>query len=253
MTVRQIYEKLAERIPDYLAEEWDNDGLMCCPDDVTEVRRAIVTLDVTEEIVDYATDNGFDLILSHHPIVFKPLPSLDCENNISRKLIKLVREGVGVISLHTRADRVKGGVNDCLAAAIGLRDVAPLSDGSIGRIGRLETECDLEEFANRVKSALGADKVTVSDAHNPVYTVAIVGGDGKEFVKEAFEAGADTYLSGRIGYNVMEEASELGINLVEAGHYFTEFPVTAFFARLLNKIDPEIEVETVGSNMLRVV
>ena len=253
MTVRQIYEKLAERIPDYLAEEWDNDGIMCCPDEVTEVRRAIVTLDVTEEIVDYATDNGFDLILSHHPLVFKPLPSLDCENNISRKLIKLVREGVGVISLHTRADRVRGGVNDCLAAAIGLCDVEALSDGGLGRIGHLDTECDLEEFAHRVKSALGADKITVSDAHNPVYTVAIVGGDGKEFVKEAYEAGADTYLSGRIGYNVMEEANELGINLVEAGHYFTEFPVTAFFARLLNKIDPEIEVETVGSNMLRVV
>lgn len=253
MTVRQIYEKLEERIPEYLAEEWDNDGIMCCPDDVTDVKRVIVTLDVTEEIVDYATDNGFDLILSHHPLVFRPLSSLDCDNHISRKLIKLIREGVGVISLHTRADRVKGGVNDCLAAVLGLCDVAPLSDGSIGRIGRLQTECDLEEFAHRVKSALGADKVVVSDAHNPVYTVAIAGGDGKEFVKEAFEAGADTYLSGRIGYNVMEEADEIGINLVEAGHYFTEFPVTAFFARLLSKIDPTLYIETVGSNMLRVV
>ena len=253
MNVRELYERLSERIPEELSEEWDNDGIMCCPDDLATVNRALVTLDVTEEIVDYAIDNGFDLIISHHPLVFKPLKAIDPENHISRKLVKLIRAGISVLSFHTRADKVKGGVNDCLARLIGLDDIEPFGDDCLGRIGHLECETSMEEFATRVKSALGIDKLVVSDAYNPVYTIALVGGDGKGYIDEAIDLGADTYLSGRIGYNVMEEAAEMGINLIEAGHYATEFPVTKFFSNLITKIDPRITVEIVGSYMLRTI
>lgn len=253
MTVRDIYEKLCDRIPEELREEWDNDGIMCLSDEYKDIHRALVALDVTEEIVEYAIDNGFDLILSHHPLVFRPISAIDPENHVARKLIKLISAGVSVISLHTRADKVKGGVNDCLATLIGLCDVEPFGDECLGRIGRLEMEMGLDEFATHVKEVLGTEHVVISDAYNPVYTVALVGGDGKDFVKEAIEIGADTYISGRIGYNVMEEAAEMGINLIEAGHYATEFPVTAFFSRLLTRIDSKMYVEVVGSNMLRVI
>jgi putative NIF3 family GTP cyclohydrolase 1 type 2 len=110
MTVREIFEKLEERIPASLREPWDNDGLMCASDDTKEVRRALVALDVTEDIVDYAISNDIDLILSHHPLIFKPLSSIDPENHISRKVIKLIKSNVSVISFHTRADKVRGGV-----------------------------------------------------------------------------------------------------------------------------------------------
>lgn len=253
MTVREIYEMLSDRIPEDLREEWDNDGIMCCADDLASVNRVLVTLDVTEEIVDYAIDNGFDLIVSHHPLVFKPINSIDPENHIARKLIKLIKAGVSVISLHTRADKVRGGVNDCLARILGLMDVEVFGDDCLGRIGHLECETSLEEFAMRLKSALGIEKVMVSDAYNPVYSVALVGGDGKGYINEAIEMGADTYLSGRIGYNTMEEAAEMGINLIEAGHYATEFPVTKFFSNLLLKIDPRLTVEIVGSYVLRTI
>ena len=251
MTVREIYEMMSDRIPEDLREEWDNDGIMCCADDLATVNRVLVTLDVTEEIVDYAIDNGFDLIVSHHPLVFKPISAIDPENHIARKLIKLIKAGVSVISFHTRADKVRGGVNDCLARMLGLLDVEMFGDDCLGRIGHLERETSLEEFAARVKSALGIEKVVVSDAYNPVYSVALVGGDGKGYIGEAIEMGADTYLSGRIGYNTMEEAAEMGINLIEAGHYATEFPVTKFFSNLLFKIDPRLTVEIVGSYILR--
>ena len=253
MTVRELYEMLSDRIPEDLREEWDNDGIMCCADDLASVNRVLVTLDVTEEIVDYAIDNGFDLILSHHPLVFKPIKSIDPENHVARKLIKLIKAGVSVISFHTRADKVRGGVNDCLARMLGLLDVEMFGDDCLGRIGHLERETSLEEFAARVKSALGIEKVMVSDAYNPVYSVALVGGDGKGYISEAIENGADTYLSGRIGYNTMEEAAEMGINLIEAGHYATEFPVTKFFSNLLLKIDPKLTVEIVGSYVLRTI
>jgi dinuclear metal center YbgI/SA1388 family protein len=226
---------------------------MCCADDCKEVGRALITLDVTDEVVDYAIDNGFDLIVSHHPLVFKPLSAIDPENHISRKLVKLIRAGISVLSFHTRADKVKGGVNDCLARLIGLDDIEPFGDDCLGRIGHLECETSMEEFATRVKSALGIEKLVVSDAYNPVYTIALVGGDGKGYISDALEMGADTYLSGRIGYNVMEEAAEMGINLIEAGHYATEFPVTKFFSNLITKIDPRITVEIVGSYMLRTI
>lgn len=253
MTVRELYEMLSDRIPEDLSEEWDNDGIMCCADDLASVNRVLVTLDVTEEVVDYAIDNGFDLIVSHHPLVFKPIKSIDPENHISRKLIKLIKAGVSVISFHTRADKVRGGVNDCLARILGLLDVDVFGDDCLGRIGHLERETSLEEFAARVKSALGIEKIIVSDAYNPVYSVALVGGDGKGYIDEAIEMGADTYLSGRIGYNTMEEAAEMGINLIEAGHYATEFPVTKFFSNLLLKIDPKLTVEIVGSYVLRAI
>lgn len=253
MTVRELYEMLSDRIPEDLREEWDNDGIMCCADDLASVNRVLVTLDVTEEIVDYAIDNGFDLIVSHHPLVFKPISSIDPENHIARKLIKLIKAGVSVISLHTRADKVRGGVNDCLARILGLMDVEVFGDDCLGRIGHLERETSLDEFASHVKSALGIEKLIVSDAYNPVYSVALVGGDGKGYIGDAIEMGADTYLSGRIGYNTMEEAAEMGINLIEAGHYATEFPVTKFFSNLLLKIDPKLTVEIVGSYVLRTI
>ncbi len=253
MTVRELYNAISERIPEELGAPWDNDGLMCCADDFKDVVRVLVTLDVTEEIVDYAIQNGFDVIVSHHPLIFKPLKAIDPDDHIARKVIKLLTAGVSVFSFHTRADKVRGGVNDCLARLLSLEDVEEFGEDGLGRIGHLEAETSLEEFAARVKTTLGIDRLVVSDAYTPVYNVALVGGDGKGYVKDAIEMCADTYLSGRIGYNVMEEAAEMGINLIEAGHYATEFPVTGFFSSLIKRIEPKLDVEIVGSYMLRTI
>ena len=253
MTVKKLYEKLTEKIPEHLSCEWDNDGIMCSSDFSAEVNNILITLDVTEEIVDYAIGRNFDLIISHHPLIFKPIGKVTEENHISRKIIKLISNNVSVFSFHTRADKVTGGVNDLLAKAIGLTDVIPFGEDCLGRIGTLTEECELEEFAENIKMALGADCVRFADAYNPVKRIALVGGDGKDYVKDAIAAGADTYLSGRLSYNVMEEASDMGINLVEAGHYFTEFPVTSFFSSLVSSIDGNAYIEIADSNMIKTV
>ena len=253
MTVKKLYEKLTERIPEELREEWDNDGIMCCADSSAEVNNVLITLDVTEEIVDYAIERNFDLIISHHPLIFKPVGRITEENHISRKIIKLITNNVSVFSFHTRADKVDGGVNDILAELLGLSDVVPFGEGNLGRVGNLPEECTLDSFADLVKLQLGADGIRVANAYNPVKRVALVGGDGKGYVSAAIAAGADTYLSGRIGYNVMEEASERAINLIEAGHYFTEYPVTAFFSSLVTSLDGNAYVEIVDSNMIELV
>lgn len=253
MTVQEIYDKLAERIPEYLAEPWDNDGLMCASDSSIEVKRALITLDVTENIVDYAIANDIDLIVSHHPLIFKPLKSLTENSHIARKVIKLIKNDVAVISLHTRADKVEGGVNDQLADILGLNDVFPYGEGGLGRIGSFDEEMSLEDFSYLLKGLLNCDGVKVSDACIPVQRVAVVGGDGKGYIEDALALGADTYVSGRIGYNVMEEAEEMGINLIEAGHFFTEHPVTTFFQSLLMRLDSEMYVEIVDSNVIKLI
>ncbi len=253
MTVKELYLKLTEKIPEELREDWDNDGIMCCQDDSAEVHRVLACLDVTEEIVDYAIESGFDLIVSHHPLIFKPLGSVSSDNHIGRKVIKLLANGVSVFSFHTRADKVVGGVNDLLCEVIGIGDAVPFGEGFMGRIGTLDEESSLEDFAYRLKELLSADSIRYADGYNTVGRVAVLGGDGKDFVKAAIEAGADTYVSGRISYNLMEEAAEMGINLVEAGHYFTEQPVTGYFYELLKSIEPGLEVETASSNLIKLI
>ena len=253
MTVKELYQKFAERIPESLREPWDNDGIMCCADGTAEIYRALVTLDVTEEIVDYAIERGFDLIVSHHPLIFKPLSSIDEENHISRKIIKLLCSGVSVFSFHTRADKLVGGVNDRLADLLGMYDTKPFGEGDLGRIGNIDEAMDIQDFAYRVKQLTGSDVIRYVDSYNDVHTVAVVGGDGKGYVKAAIEAGADTYISGRIGYNVMEDAAEMGINLIEAGHFFTEQHITEFFRELLIDFDPNIYVEIADSNLIKTI
>ncbi len=253
MTVKELYANFSSRIPEELREAWDNDGIMCCPDGTAEVCRVLVTLDVTEEIVDYAIERSFDLIVSHHPLIFKPLSSIDEENHIARKVIKLLGSGISVFSFHTRADKLVGGVNDRLADLLGMFDTKPFGEGDLGRIGNIDEPMELQDFAYRVKQLTGSDVVKYVDGYNDVYTVAVVGGDGKGYVKAAIDAGADTYISGRIGYNVMEEASEMGINLIEAGHFFTEQHITEFFRELLLDFDPSIYVEIADSNLIKTI
>lgn len=253
MTQKKLYESLSAHFPEYLSEEWDNDGIMSSSDLSAEVNHVLVTLDVTEDVVDYAIESGCDLIISHHPLIFKPISHITEDNHISRKIIKLISNNVSVFSFHTRADKAVGGVNDILANRLGLSDVSPFGEGNLGRVGILPEETSLDLFCDTVKLLLGADAVRYADAYNPVRRVALVGGDGKDFVRDAISVGADTYLSGRISYNVMEEAAEMGINLIEAGHYFTEFPIVSYFAALISAIDSNINVEIADSNMIKTV
>ncbi len=253
MTVKELYEKMSSHIPANLSEEWDNDGLMCSSDTSLEVKRVLLALDVTEEIVDYAIERSYDLIVSHHPLIFRPVSKINAENHIARKIIKLINNDISVFSFHTRLDKIEGGVNDILAKLIGLVDVKPLGDDGLGRVGNLPCEVELDEFCDTVKTALGAVGVRVADGYNSVSRVALVGGDGKDYVKDAIAANADTYLSGRISYNVMEEAPELGINLIEAGHYYTEAPVLGYLSELITSCDMTLTVDIADSNMIEIV
>ena len=253
MTVKELYRYLNEKIPSALSCEWDNDGLMCCPTPDREVRKALVALDISEEMVELAIESKCDVILSHHPLVFKPIKSLTTDAAVSSKLIRLVQNKISAMSFHTRLDALEGGVNDALAKKLGLFDVEPFGlDGEMmGRVGYVD-ETILEKFSERVKEALGAPMVLYSGSR-PVKKVAVLGGNGDDFIGAAKACGADTYVSGRLGYHPMADAGENNINLIEAGHYYTEAPVLPVLAEMVKDADCEIETLVADSNNIRAI
>lgn len=253
MTVIELYRALEEKIPQSLSCEWDNDGLMCCPNPQGAVRKVLVALDVTVGVIRKAVSEKYDVILSHHPLIFHPVPALEPEDPVAAKLIDLVRADIAVMSFHTRLDAVRGGVNDTLAALLGLRNVEPFGEEQILRIGEYEKEMTLSEFAKRVKEATGADGVQVVDAGVLVKRVAILGGSGSDDVAVAHRAGADTYLTGELSHHHFADAPGQGMNLLAAGHYHTEQPVCTVLAGMVKAICPDAEVTVTESNTVRLI
>ena len=253
MTVSELYESLNGRIPSSLSCDWDNDGLMCCPEPDREVRRVLVCLDATAPMIDRAIADGVDVILTHHPLVFHKLPAIDPHDHIARRLVRLVRAGIAVMSFHTRLDALSGGVNDALAARLGLLDAVPYGGERIGRVGYLPTPVTLSEFADLVKRTLGSPCVVTADAGVPVHRVAVLGGNGSDDVRAAEEIGADTYLSGEIAAHYLTDAPERGMNLIAAGHFHTENPVCEVLAEMVRDIAPTVEIVTDDSNPIRVL
>lgn len=253
MTIKEYYRAFCEKIPSELSLEWDNDGLMCCPDEGREVKKILIALDVTERVADAAVSGGYDLILSHHPLVFRGVKSLTERDGVGRKLILLVKHGISVMSFHTRLDAVTDGVNDVLAQVLGLRNVTVFGDEGIGRIGDLPAPTPAEDFAMTVKRALNAPTVKLADAGRPVHRVAVLGGSGKDDVYSAMKAGADTYVTGELAYHQLVDAPEMGLNLIEAGHFYTEYPVCTRLRALAEAFDPSVSCTVLFSDAVRVI
>lgn len=253
MTVSELHTVLENRFPKEYACAWDNDGLLCAADLDAAVKKVLCTLDVTKEALEYAAANGFDTILSHHPMVFRPLGALTPENHIAQKVIFALQRGINIFSYHTRFDTMPGGMNDLLANTLGLANIRTFSDGEsdTGRIGVLQAETPLAEFCAFVKSTLKCDALSVSAHTGTVKTVAVLGGSGKDFIRGAIAAGADVLVSGELGYNNMAEAAEMGISLIEAGHFFTENIICDYFSKMLT--DLGIDHECYNCNRIQVL
>ena len=249
MTVRELYAFLEEKMPRSLSCDWDNDGLMVCPDDTREVRRVLVALDITAAVAEQAIKEGYDLVVSHHPLIFHPLKAVAPGEATVNKVIRLLTSGVSAMSFHTRLDAVTGGVNDVLANAIGLQNVVPFGkDGEeIGRIGTLPTAMVLKDFAALVKEVTGAPYVQISDAGKLVSRVAVLGGGGAGESGAAAAAGADTYLTGDLRHDQLTEAPERGMNMIAGGHFFTENLVCNRICEMLYEADANIKADIVNS------
>ncbi|MBO5354447.1 MAG: Nif3-like dinuclear metal center hexameric protein [Clostridia bacterium] len=244
MTVKQLYEYLNAFAPRALSAEWDNDGIACCMDEARPVRRVLVALDATERVVEKCVRGGFDVLLTHHPLLFRGVKALTPSRTVPRKLMALVKADVTAISFHTRLDTAKGGVNDILAELLGLENVSAFGpEGEeMGRIGDLPLAVSAAEYAATVCEKLHIPAVLLS-GEGSVRRVAVLGGEGGDFVDAAIEAGADLFLAGRIGYHRMLDGAEEGIALIEAGHFATEVAVCEKLSALVKAADPTVEIE----------
>lgn len=241
--VGRIIESLA---PTHLKMDWDNIGLQVGSRRAL-VKKILVTLTVTPGIVSEAITQGVDLIVSHHPIIFRPLSFIQAETPQGAMLMELIKHEIAVYVCHTNLDVAKGGLNDWLAATLGLSDVEVLIPGDepgtgLGRIGSLPS-CTINELEGRVEKRLG-QSVRVVGGHDGPYTRgAVCGGSGGDLVKRAWQAGAQVLITGDISYHDALDAIDLGLTIIDAGHYGTEKLMAFELAGYLrNHLGAEVEV-----------
>lgn len=224
VNVADIIKIMEEIAPPAMAEDWDNVGLMLgrrCK----AVKKLLLALDITGEVVQQAIAQKADMIITHHPLIFRGLKRVTDNEWQQELLLTLAEKGIAVYSAHTNLDCVSSGVNDVLAKKLHLDSVDVLdSDNGLGRIG-IVPACSLHEFAAMVKKVLRADYVVVGDAGKQVHKVAVCGGAGSDLISLALLCGADTLVTGDIKYHEAQQAVFSGLNVIDAGHQPTELPV----------------------------
>lgn len=218
------------------AMEFDNVGLLIGSED-TEVTKALVALDIIDEVIDEAKSNGADLIISHHPVIFEPLKSIDSASVV----YKLINSDIAALCLHTNLDLSPVfGVNTCLAEAVGVKRGA-FVEGECLYIGELEKAVKNLEFAEKVKDALDCSGLRYTLGEKTVKRVAICSGSGGDLAALASELGADVLLTGEIKHNQIIAANHCGIAVVDAGHFKTEDIVITPLCAKLGKEFEDIE------------
>lgn len=208
------------------AEEWDNCGLQVGRRDKV-LCKIMVALTPGEGVIQAAADAEVDMLLTHHPMIFKPTKSVTTDTVLGQSIIKLIQHDINLYCAHTNLDMAVGGVNDVLAKALHLQDVAILEniteEYGIGRVGVLAEPMPLQEFLTQVSGQLECSHLAYQgDLHQPVQKVALCGGSGISYLSAAKKAGADVYVTGDMKYHDAQLASELGICVVDAGHFGTE-------------------------------
>lgn len=238
--VQDILQFIESLAPVELKADWDNVGLLCGSSQ-KEVRKILVALDPFNHVCEEAVAWGADLLVTHHPLIFQPLSSVTDKSTVGRAVMTLLGGGVAAINAHTNLDCAAGGVNDTLANVLGLTDVAVIGDAQLLRAGRFDSS--LPMFLTHVKERLGCDGLRYADGGKPVSRVAVGGGSCGSELQTVLDAGCDTFVTADVKYNQFWDAKELGLNLIDAGHFATENPVIPVLAAKLQKQFPDIEVK----------
>ncbi len=237
MTVKDIYDYLNEIAPFDTAEEWDNCGLTIGSFDKA-VKKIYIALDVTNDVIEAALSFGADLVITHHPMIFNPVSQILCDGLV----YKAVASGMSFIASHTCLDKAEDGVNHCLANKVGVRNLETSENEEFLKYGEIEP-CTAEEFAKRVKTALGG-AVSFTDAGKAIKTVAICSGSGGDLVAEAKNIGADAFLTGEAKHHEYLLSNDLGISMLVAGHFETENIVCEYlYNSLIERFRNEIEIK----------
>lgn len=247
-TVADILNYLNTIAPPVMKESWDNVGLNCGRMD-KEVRKILIALDPFEDVCREAKEVGADLLVTHHALLWTPGFITDADPQ-GRNTLFLIENGIACINAHTNLDCAPGGVNDVLAAKLGLSNVEVISPAGVDEQGRpwgllrrgTVPAQPLEMFLSTVKSALGCPGLRYVSCGKPVNHVAVGGGACAGEMADAANAGCDTFVTADVKYNQFWDAKALGLNLIDAGHFYTENPVCAYLAEKISVAFPAVSV-----------
>ena len=248
-TVKDILHFLETIAPEYMKEQWDKVGLNCGHPDAP-VQKILLALDPFDQVCKEAKDFGADLLITHHALIWEPGFVTD-ETATGRRTLFLIENGIAHCNAHTNLDCAPGGVNDVLANTLGLSQIEVMDPKDTDHQGRpygllrcgYVEETALADFLSHVKDQLGTPTLRFVNGGKPVRKVAVGGGACADFLYGAAAAGCDTFVTSDVKYNQFWDAKELGLNLIDAGHFYTENPVISHLHAAISLAFPEIEVK----------
>ena len=247
-TVKDIFEYINTIAPTYMKESWDNVGLNCGRMD-KEVKTILVALDPFEGVCQEAAQIGADLLVTHHALLWNPGFITD-ETQQGKNTLFLIEHGIPCINAHTNLDCAPGGVNDTLAKVLGLKDVKvvkPVGTDEEGReygllrCGTVDKQ-PLDTFLAHVKTTLGCEGLRYADGGKAVHKVCVGGGACGSELMDAYQAGCDTFVTADVKYNQFWDAKDMGMTIIDAGHFHTENPVVKVLADKIAAAFPQIQV-----------
>lgn len=220
----KILDKYA---PQALVESWDNSGWQINLYN-PYVKKVMVCLSVSDDVINQAVDLGCDMIVSHHPVIFNPLKKIN-----DLKIIKAVKNNIQIFSLHTNADKTKGGTNDMLAAHLLLKDCAMIND--FVRAGYLKYPMTLDEFVSKVKLQLNVPHIKLinANARQTIKNVAVCAGSGADFIEELCRYNIDAYVTADVKYHQALDTTRFVV--LDIGHFESEKPFVEHITNLLRK------------------
>ena len=254
--VSEILSYITEVAPIHWQESYDNSGLLV-GDANALVDKVLLTLDLTEKVIDEAIENSFHLVISHHPLIFKGLKNILVDDTTGRIITKAIKHDISIAAMHTNIDNSFNGVNRVLANQLGLKNLNILHpnfsatqqlDNSAtqvgsGMIGVLENEMSENDFLKIIKEKLNVRAIRHSELMNkPIKKVAICGGSGAFLINDAKRCGADVYVTADLKYHDFFDADN-EILIVDAGHFETEQFTKQLFADIILKKNPKFAVQ----------
>ncbi len=251
VSIKQIVQLINQIAPEQAAMDFDNCGLLVGRES-DGVSKVLIALDVTSEVIKEAQVKGCQLIITHHPLIFRAEKKITDQSYQGELLLKLIRAGIALYSLHTPLDAAVGGCNDVLCSAFGLKNVSGIDiiknidgvDYYCARIGQIDTTVNGLAETARVK--LGASRILTVNGDKKVKTVAVCSGSGGSVVKCAFDKGADCLITGELSYHDAQYVKELGMGAVACGHYQTEDPamdaLTNYLQDRINMLQYDVDL-----------
>lgn len=251
LKVKDIIGNLEKKYPKANAESWDNVGLIVGKLN-QEVRKVQLSLDTTDKVIENAIKNSADLIITHHPMIFKPVKTITTMDNLGSKIIKLIENNKSLYAMHTNLDSSKDGLNDYILNLLEVENSKVIdvnefdNEVGIGRLYTLSKEMNIDEYATFVKNSLKIKNIRIISENREkiIKKVALINGSGMSYWRKVKSLGADLFITGDIGYHDALDAKEAGINVFDIGHFESE----NCFVELLRKDIEGMGIEVITFN-----